>query len=59
MSSIALAMGSSINTFSQKTLKAFLAKNQFQLISSGWNSHGLWVIAQKTNKKNLLVQVLE
>ncbi|WP_163280131.1 hypothetical protein [Klebsiella aerogenes] len=52
-------MGSSINTFSQKTLKAFLAKNQFQLISSGWNSHGLWVIAQKTNKKNLLVQVLE
>ncbi|AFZ36133.1 Methyltransferase type 12 [Stanieria cyanosphaera PCC 7437] len=45
-----------INTFSQKTLKAFLAKNQFQLISSGWNSHGLWVIAQKTNKKNLLVE---
>ena len=44
-----------INTFSQKTLEAFLAKNQFQVMSSGWNGHGLWVIAQKTKVKNLPV----
>ncbi|MGK7951179.1 MAG: methyltransferase domain-containing protein [Xenococcaceae cyanobacterium] len=44
-----------INTFSQKTLKAFLAKNQFLVKSSGWNGNGLWVIAQKTKMQNLRV----
>ncbi|MBE9166958.1 methyltransferase domain-containing protein [Pleurocapsales cyanobacterium LEGE 06147] len=44
-----------INTFSQNTLEAFLAKNQFQVMSSGWNGHGLWVIAQKTKMQNLRV----
>lgn len=45
-----------INTFSQKTLEAFLTKNKFQVMSSGWNGHGLWVIAQKSNIQNLPVQ---
>ena len=44
-----------INTFSPKTLKAFLAKNQFLVKSSGWNGNGLWVIAQKTKMQNLRV----
>ncbi len=44
-----------INTFSQKTLQAFLAKNQFQVMSSGWNGNGLWVIAQKTKLQDIPV----
>lgn len=44
-----------INTFSQKTLLAFLAKNGFQTVSSGWNGIGLWVLAKKDKAENLKV----
>jgi 2-polyprenyl-3-methyl-5-hydroxy-6-metoxy-1,4-benzoquinol methylase/polysaccharide pyruvyl transferase WcaK-like protein len=44
-----------INTFTQKTLLAFLAKAGFQLIESGWNGIGLWVIAKKVEPGSLPV----
>lgn len=44
-----------INTFSKKTLLAFLAKNGFQAVSSGWNGNSLWVLAKKDKAENLKV----
>ncbi|AFY47776.1 methyltransferase family protein [Nostoc sp. PCC 7524] len=44
-----------INTFSQKTLFAFLAKAGFKTIANGWNGNGLWVIAKKDKTANLPV----
>lgn len=46
-----------INTFSEKTLLAFLAKNGFKVISWGWNLpvNGLWVLAKKDKTGNLSV----
>lgn len=44
-----------INTFSQKTLSAFLAKNGFRSASSGWNRNRLWVLAKKDKAENLKV----
>jgi 2-polyprenyl-3-methyl-5-hydroxy-6-metoxy-1,4-benzoquinol methylase len=42
-----------INTFSRKTLLAFLAKAGFQIIADGWNGIGLWVIAKKAQQETL------
>lgn len=46
-----------INTFSQKTLIAFLGKNGFKTVSWGWNNRvsGLWVLAKKDKAENLEV----
>lgn len=44
-----------INTFSQKTLSAFLAKNGFRVVSSGWNGNYISVLAAKDRSGNLRV----
>lgn len=40
-----------INTFSKINLTAFLAKNGFHTVFSGWNDNSVWAIANKAGDK--------